>query len=58
MGPLPATTDDRLIWDTWLAVYRLPVVTVANEVGTFAALTPCRGEPQGMSTEPTLDAAS
>ncbi|MEO8313576.1 MAG: methyltransferase [Pseudomonadota bacterium] len=39
MGPLPATTDDRLIWDTWLAVYRLPVVTVADEVGTFAALT-------------------
>jgi 3-hydroxy-5-methyl-1-naphthoate 3-O-methyltransferase len=39
IGPLPATTDDRLIWDTWLAVYRLPVLTVADEVGTFAALT-------------------
>jgi 3-hydroxy-5-methyl-1-naphthoate 3-O-methyltransferase len=38
MGPLPATTDDRLIWDTWLAVYRLPVLTVADEVGTFPAL--------------------
>ncbi len=39
MGLLPVTTDDRLIWDTWLSVYRLPVVTVADEVGTFSALT-------------------
>jgi 3-hydroxy-5-methyl-1-naphthoate 3-O-methyltransferase len=38
MSTLPITTDDRLIWDTWLAVYRLPVLTVADEVGTFAAL--------------------
>ncbi len=39
MSTLPATTDDRLIWDTWLAVYRLPVLTVADEVGTFVALS-------------------
>jgi hypothetical protein len=39
MSTLPATTDDRLIWDTWLAIYRLPVVTVADEIGTFAALS-------------------
>ncbi|HEV2703325.1 MAG TPA: methyltransferase [Steroidobacteraceae bacterium] len=38
MSTLPITTDDRLIWDTWLAMYRLPVVTVADEVGTFTAL--------------------
>lgn len=37
-GLLPVTTDDRLIWDTWLAMYRLPVLTVADEVGTFSAL--------------------
>jgi 3-hydroxy-5-methyl-1-naphthoate 3-O-methyltransferase len=39
MSTLPVTTDDRLIWDTWLAVYRLPVLTVADEVGTFTALS-------------------
>ena len=39
MNTLPATTDDRLVWDTWLATYRLPVLTVADEVGTFAALS-------------------
>jgi 3-hydroxy-5-methyl-1-naphthoate 3-O-methyltransferase len=39
MSTLPATTDDRLIWDTWLAIYRLPIVTVADEVGTFVALS-------------------
>jgi acetylserotonin N-methyltransferase len=39
MSILPATTDDRLIWDTWLAIYRLPIVTVADEVGTFVALS-------------------
>jgi 3-hydroxy-5-methyl-1-naphthoate 3-O-methyltransferase len=39
MGLLPVTTDDRQIWDTWLAIYRLPVLTVADEVGTFSSLT-------------------
>ncbi len=39
MSTLPVTPDDRLIWDTWLAMYRLPVLTVADEVGTFAALS-------------------
>jgi acetylserotonin N-methyltransferase len=39
MSILPATTDDRLIWDTWLSIYRLPIMTVADEVGTFVALS-------------------
>jgi 3-hydroxy-5-methyl-1-naphthoate 3-O-methyltransferase len=38
MTALAPTQDDRLIWDTWLAIYRFPVVTAADEVGTFAAL--------------------
>ena len=38
-GTLPPTSDDREIWDCWLSQYRLPVVTVADEVGTFAALS-------------------
>ena len=39
MSTLPVTTDDRVVWDTWLSMFRFPVVTVADEVGTFAALS-------------------
>ena len=39
MSTLPVTTDDRIVWDTWLSMFRFPVVTVADEVGTFAALS-------------------
>lgn len=39
MGPLPATRDDRAIWDNWLSMYRFPVVTVADAVGLFAAIS-------------------
>ena len=37
-GALPPTSDDREIWDCWLSQFRLPVVTVADEAGTFDAL--------------------
>jgi acetylserotonin N-methyltransferase len=30
--------DDRAIWDMWESQFRLPVATVADEVGTFRAL--------------------
>jgi hypothetical protein len=39
MSTLPVSIDDRIIWDTWLSLFRFPVVSVADEVGTFAALT-------------------
>jgi acetylserotonin N-methyltransferase len=39
MGLLPVSTDDRLVWDTWLSMYRLPVLTVADEVGMFSSLS-------------------
>jgi len=39
MSALPPTTDDVPLWDLYLSLYRLPVVTVADEVGTFAALS-------------------
>ncbi len=32
------TTDDRIIWDTWLKLFHFPVVSVADEVGTFVAI--------------------
>ena len=38
MGPLPPHQDDRAIWDMWESQFRLPVATVADEVGTFRAL--------------------
>lgn len=39
MSTLPPTRDDRCIWDLWTSLYHLPTVTVADEVGTFAALS-------------------
>lgn len=38
MGPLPPSADDRAIWDMWESQFRLPVATVADEVGTFRAI--------------------
>jgi 3-hydroxy-5-methyl-1-naphthoate 3-O-methyltransferase len=39
MSALPATSDDKIIWDTWLSQYRLAVLTVADEAGTFSAIS-------------------
>jgi acetylserotonin N-methyltransferase len=38
-GALPPSTDDRAMWDIWESMFTLPLVTVADEVGTFAALS-------------------
>jgi hypothetical protein len=38
MSHLPPTTDDRVIWDMWEAQFRLPAMTVADELGLFRAL--------------------
>ena len=37
MNALPATRDDRAIWDNWLSMYRFPIVTVADAIGLFRA---------------------
>ena len=39
MSALPPTSDDSAIWDLWLGQFRLPVVNVNTEVGTFKALS-------------------
>ncbi len=39
MSALPPGRDDRIIWDTWLAMYRFPVITAMDEIGAFAALS-------------------
>ncbi len=32
------TTGDRIMWDLWMSLYTLPTVTVADELGIFAAI--------------------
>jgi len=39
MSHLPPTNDDRVIWDMWESQFRLPVCTVADELGIFRALS-------------------
>ena len=39
MSALRPTNDDSAIWDLWLGQFRLPVVNVNDEVGTFKALS-------------------
>lgn len=39
MTALPATNDDAAFWDLWLSPHYLPCITVADEVGTFAAIS-------------------
>ncbi|OYW44504.1 MAG: hypothetical protein B7Z08_09180 [Sphingomonadales bacterium 32-68-7] len=38
MSHLPPTSDDRLIWDIWESMFRLPAMTAADEAGIFRAL--------------------
>lgn len=37
-GQLPPTSDDRVIWDAWESMFRLPAMTAADEAGIFRAL--------------------
>lgn len=39
MATLPPHSDDRALWDLWLSIFHLPVVTCADEIGTFVALS-------------------
>ena len=39
MSHLPPTSDDRVIWDAWESMFRLPAMTVADETGIFRALS-------------------
>lgn len=56
MTALPATSNDRIVWDTYLSVYRLPVLTVADEVGTLAALSGRALTTDELAAELDLDA--
>jgi 3-hydroxy-5-methyl-1-naphthoate 3-O-methyltransferase len=39
MSALPPTVDDSPIWDIWLSQFKLPIINVNCQVGTFAALS-------------------
>lgn len=39
MSAMPPSNDDSAIWDIWLSQFRLPIINVNNEVGTFKALS-------------------
>jgi acetylserotonin N-methyltransferase len=56
MSTLPITTDDRLVWDTWLSLFRFPVVSVADEVGAFAALSAGAKDTATLAAELAVDA--
>ncbi|MEJ2760968.1 MAG: methyltransferase [Gammaproteobacteria bacterium] len=44
MEPEFPTCDDRPVWDLWLSVYRLPAVTVADELHLFDAIAARPGD--------------
>jgi acetylserotonin N-methyltransferase len=54
-GHLPPTTDDRAIWDAWESMFRLPVVTAADEAGIFRALGDAAMTTEGLATDRGLD---
>lgn len=39
MSALPVPRDDSAIWDSWLSVYRFPIVTVADAIGLFPVIS-------------------
>jgi predicted O-methyltransferase YrrM len=39
LNMLPPNNDDSAMWDVWQSQFRLPVVNVAADVGTFRALS-------------------
>jgi acetylserotonin N-methyltransferase len=56
MTALPPTPDDRIIWDTWLARYHWPVLTAADDVGTFVALSASALTTEELATQIRVDA--
>ena len=53
---LPPTIDDTRIWDAWLSQFRLPILNVNMEVGTFRALSDAAFTTDELAAELQLDA--
>lgn len=56
MSALRPTTDDSAIWDIWLSQFRLPIINVNVEVGTFAALSDAKMTTDELAKELGVDA--
>lgn len=56
MKALPPTSDDSKIWDIWESIFRLPVVTVSDELGIFKALSEEPLTTQELAAQLSLDA--
>ena len=56
MSALPPSSDDTRIWDIWESIFRLPVVTVSDELGIFEALSDESLSTQELATKRGLDA--
>src|SRR6185369_5743895 len=56
MSTLPVNVDDRIVWDAWLSLFHFPVVSVADEVGTFAAIAAHGRGTADLAAELKLDA--
>ena len=56
MSALPPTPDDRAIWDAWLSQFRLPILNVNIEAGTFTALSGKALTTEELASELRVDA--
>jgi acetylserotonin N-methyltransferase len=56
MSALPPTSDDTRIWDIWESIFRLPVVTVSDELGIFKALSDAPLSTNELAAQLGLDA--
>ncbi len=56
MSALPIHVDDRIIWDNWLSLFQFPAVSVADEVGTFAAISAHAKDTATIAAEIDVDA--
>jgi hypothetical protein len=56
MSALPPTNDDSAIWDVWLSQFRLPIVNVNAQAGTFKALSDARLTTEELAAKLEVDA--
>jgi acetylserotonin N-methyltransferase len=56
MSALPPTNDDSAIWDVWLSQFRLPIVNVNAQAGTFKALSDAKLTTDELAQQLEVDA--
>lgn len=38
MTILESSNDDKILWDTWMSIFHMPILTVADEIGFFSII--------------------